>query len=45
MSRKLVKHLLETNFMSIGDKVKHLRKPYNVNQKSNGINRKKYSTS
>ena len=28
MSRKLVKHLLETNFMNIGDKVKHLRKPY-----------------
>ena len=28
MSRKLIKHLLETNFMGISDKVNHLRKPY-----------------
>lgn len=28
MSRKLIKHLMETNFMGIADKVKFLRKPY-----------------
>ena len=28
MSRKLIKHLVEVNFMGIADKIKHQRKPF-----------------
>lgn len=34
-SRKQAKHLIESNFMGIGDKIRHLRKPVVRKQKQN----------
>ena len=34
-SRKQAKHLIETNFMGVGDKVKHMRKPVKRKPKQN----------
>lgn len=33
MSRKLIKHLIESNYMGIGDRVRKLRKKSNNNHK------------